>query len=108
VNGRGLSTKDMNSSFKQVLFHPSFELDDVFVKSMVDVENYRNQVLYNEAHGWKVHAIEEHILHYQDPILILQSLFSSPKVAKGFKLRSTNKVNDNNERAYSTPTSTGW
>jgi hypothetical protein len=104
----GLSTKDMASLFKQVLIHPSFNIGDVFVKSVVDVENYGNQVLYNEAHGWKEHEIQGHILHYRDPILILQSLFSSPKVAEGFTLRPTYKVNENNERVYSTPISGDW
>jgi hypothetical protein len=107
-NGGGLSTKDMASLFKQVLFHPSFNIGDVSVKSVVDVENYGNQVLYNEAHGWKEHEIQGHILHYRDPILILQSLFASPKVAEGFTLRLTYKVNENNECVYSTPANGDW
>ena len=56
-NGRGLSTKNMASLFKQVMFHPSFNIGDVFVESVVDVENYGNQILYNEAHNWKEHEI---------------------------------------------------
>jgi hypothetical protein len=91
-----------------VLFHPSFNFGDVSVKSMVDVGNYGNQVLYNKAHGSKGYEIQGHILHYQDPILILQSLFSSPKVVEGFTLRPTNEVNDNNKRVYSTPISADW
>jgi hypothetical protein len=55
----------MASLFKQVLFYPSFNFGDVSVKFVVDVENYGNQVLYNEAHGWKEHEIQGHILHYQ-------------------------------------------
>jgi hypothetical protein len=50
--------------FKQVLFHPSIKLDDVSMKSMVDVENYKNQVLYIKPHGWKEHETKGHILHY--------------------------------------------
>jgi hypothetical protein len=80
--------------FKQVLLHPSFNFGDVSMKFMVDVENYGNQVLYNEARDWKEHEIQGHILHYLDPILILQSFFTSLKVAKGFILRPTNEVND--------------
>jgi hypothetical protein len=36
----GLSNKDMNSLFQDVIFHPSFSLDEVNVGSIIDLERY--------------------------------------------------------------------
>ena len=59
-NGGGLSTRDITSLFKNVLFHQSFKLEDVSVKSSIDVENY-GKSLYIKDDGWKEHTIRGQI-----------------------------------------------
>ena len=50
--GGGLSNNDIDKLFKQVLFHPSFKLEEVSVRSPYDVNNYE-KTLFNESDGWK-------------------------------------------------------
>jgi hypothetical protein len=47
----GLSNKDMNSLFQDVIFHPSFSLDEVNVGSITDSERYEQQ-LFKKEDGW--------------------------------------------------------
>ena len=104
-NGGGLSTRDITSLFKNVLFHQSFKLEDVSVKSSIDVENY-GKSLYIKDDGWKEHTIRGQILHYRDPIDALRCLYSSPAIAEGFTIVPTD--GNTAERVYSTPASGTW
>lgn len=105
--GGGLSNSDIDKLFKQVLFHPSFKLEEVSVRSPYDVENYE-KTLYNEADGWKKEEIEGSILNYRDPIIALESLFSSPVVAENFTLQPSITPVQDAERIYSTPATGNW
>lgn len=53
------------------------------MKSAYDIEKYEIS-LYSEANGWRVEDIDGHILQYRDPLIALESLFSSPAVAPNF------------------------
>ena len=44
-NNNGLSIRDINVLFNQVLFHPSFKLEDVSVRSSVDLDSYEGETL---------------------------------------------------------------
>jgi len=107
--GGGLSNSDIDKLFKQVLFHPSFKLEDVLVKSSYDVENYGKQI-YNEVDGWKKEDIEGNVLHYRDPIIALEALFSSSIVGENFTLQPlmTKVLDYTRERTYSTPATENW
>jgi len=107
--GGGLSNSDIDRLFKQVLFHPSFKLEDVSVKSSYDVENYEKK-FYNEADGWKKEVIDGNVLHYRDPISALEALFSSPVVGENFTLQPimTEVLDNSRERTYSTPATGNW
>ena len=103
----GLSIRDINVLFNQVLFHPSFKLEDVSVKSTADLDRYEGGTL-TATDGWKQELIQGHVLHYRASIDALGSLFSSPIVAEGFKLYPNSKSLIGNEKVYSTPSTANW
>lgn len=70
----GLSNRDVDNLFNDVLLHPSFKVEDLKVRSAATVNSY-GDVMYKEADGWKKEDIHGHILHYRDPIQGLKSLF---------------------------------
>jgi len=80
-----------------VLFHLSFKLEDVSVKSSNDVQNYEKS-FYNEGDGWRKEEIEGHVLNYQDPIIALETLFSSPIVAENFSLQPSMTLQEGDPR----------
>lgn len=106
-NNSGLSIRDINVLFNQVLFHPSFKLEDVSVRSSAEMDSYEGETLA-AADGWKQELIQGHILHYRDPIDALGSLFSSPIVAEGFEIYPNSKNLPIYEKVYSTPGTANW
>ena len=105
--GEGLSNNAINRLFKEVLLHPSFKLEDLSVKSAYDIEKYERS-LYSEADGWRVEDIDGHILHYRDPLIALEALFSSPVVAPNFTSIPASEVANPQLREYLTPVTGNW
>ena len=106
-NNSSLSVRDINILFNQVLFHPSFELEDISVRSTVDLDSYEGHTLTIED-GWKQEIFEGYTLHYRDPIDALGSLFSSPIVAEGFEIYPNSKNLTIDEKVYSTSNTADW
>ena len=77
------------------------------MRSPYDVDNYE-KTLYNKADGWKKEEIQGSFLNYWDPIIALESLFSSPVVAKNFTLQPLTTTMQDAERIYSTPATRNW
>lgn len=61
-----LSIQDTNVLFKTILFHKSFKLDKVSMKSSTDCKNYKN-IHYQENNGWIEYLIGSKL---EDPYLI--------------------------------------
>ncbi len=101
----GLSNKDSNNLFWDVIFHPSFLLENVNIKSIVDLKTYKQQ-LFKKEDGWNeyvVHVMENDVgklMYYQDPLQALTTLFSSSQVVFRFHIHPTTP---NNSQTYSTP-----
>jgi len=91
-------------------FHPSFLLENVNIKSIVDLETYEQQ-FFKKEDGWNeyvVHVMKNNVgklMYYQDPLQALATLFSSSQVAFQFHMHPTTP---NNSQTYSTPNLTQW
>ena len=86
-----LSDNAINRLFREVLLHPSFNVKGLSMKLEYDVEKHKRS-LYNDADGWKMVQIDGSPLQYQDPIIALESLFSSSVIAENFKMTPDNEV----------------
>ena len=104
--GGGLSNKDIEKLFREVLLHPSFKLEDVSVRSAHDVQKWE-KTLHSKDDGWKKIEIDGHVLNYHNPIIALESLFSSPAVAKNFIFKPS-MIENQEPRIYSTPATGNW
>jgi len=63
------------------------------VKSPYDIEKYESS-LYNEADGWTTENIDGLVLQYRNPLITLESLYSSPTLAQNFTVLPTFEVTD--------------
>ncbi len=91
----GLSNKDINPLFEKVLFHPSFKLEDVIVRSTTQIDCYE-QIIFRKKDGWDqyfIHVIEgdyeDRVMYHKDPFKTLSSMFSSPSFKKDFQIAPT-------------------
>ena len=101
----GLSNRDIDILFKQVLLHPSFKFEDISIKSAIDVENYKKS-FYSEVDGWQTKEIDGYTLQFRDPITALKVLFASPKVEQ--KICMAPAAEDSNPKVYSSPQTGDW
>lgn len=106
-NTAGLSNSDIDKLFKNVLLHPQFRMENVTVKSAVDVQNYEKSY-YREDDGWQSQEIQGYKLHHRDSLVALESLFSSPMNAENFDIKPTTKYDASGKRIYSTPATGVW
>jgi len=107
----GLSNKDINSLFEKVLFHPSFKLEDVIVRSTTQIDCYE-QIIFRKKNGWDqnfIHVIEgyseDRVIYHKDPFKTLSSMFSSPSFKKNFQIAPNNGIH---QGIYSTPNINLW
>ncbi len=107
----GLSNKDINSLFDKVLFHPSFKLEDVSVRSAAQIDRYE-QTIFRPEDGWDqylIHVTEgdsgDCVMYHKDPLEALSSMFSSPSLKKDFQIAQSNGVH---QGVYSTPNIGLW
>jgi hypothetical protein len=107
----GLSNKHINSSFEKVLFHSSFKLEDVNVRSTAQIDCYE-QTIFRTKDGWDqylIHVIEGdsryHVMYHKDPLEALSSMFSSPSLKEDFQIAPSNGVH---QGVCSTPNTGLW
>lgn len=93
-----------------LLFHPDFCLENVKVKNLSDLQKYEYKIASLHTTGWKQATIREKgdctsdlILHYQDPVETLSSLFSNASNKDEFKMGPS----DSNI-SFSTPDTGDW
>jgi len=72
--------------FEKVLFHPSFKLEDVRMRSTTQIDRYE-QTIFKTEDGWDqylIHVIEgdfgDRVMYHEDPLEALSSMFSSPSL----------------------------
>jgi hypothetical protein len=115
-NGMGLSERDITNLFRNVLFHKSFKLEDVTVKSVSDCNNYED-ALHRYEDGWLEYKVKEEIgdpypvcLYYKDPAIALSTLFSAPANGENFDLGPLSAMASSNiaEPSYSIPSTCNW
>jgi hypothetical protein len=107
----GLSNKHINSLFEKILFHPSFKLEDVSVRSTTQIDYYE-QTIFRTEDGWDqylIHVIEgdsrDCVMYHKDPLEALFSMFSSPSLKEDFQIAPNNGVH---QGVYSTPNTGLW
>lgn len=107
----GLSNSDIQSLFKGVLFHPSFALNDVNVRSVSELVKYEESLL-TKGENWLTHVVHledgdvGETMYYRNPIEALKTLFSSPKVSSKFSSHAN--IDAFQRRLYSTPNTANW
>lgn len=103
----GLSNSDIDKLFKHVLLHPLFKIENLVVKSALDVQNYEKSY-YNENDEWRSQEIQGYKLHHRDSLIALETLFSSPMNAENFEIKPITQHDTNGDRIYSTPATGKW
>jgi hypothetical protein len=116
-NGMGLSERVITNLFCNVIFHKSFKLEDVKVRSAADCNRYEDGI-YVKEDGWLEYGVIEKVgdpypihLYYKDPVVALCALFSTPTNGEGFDLgpkSSSSSSSTTIKRSYSTPSSGDW
>ncbi|CAM6089392.1 unnamed protein product [Calypogeia fissa] len=111
-NRMGLSNHDVRALFG-VLFTPKFNLSQVNVRTVKDLQRYKKSLIGSEGSGWRRHVLRQAnatnpglTLEYQNPLQVLAQLFSNKKNAEGFELHS--KPLQIDEVQYTTPASGKW
>jgi hypothetical protein len=89
------------------LLHPLFKIENLVVKSALDVQNYEKSY-YRKDDGWQLQEIEGYKLHHCDSIIALETFFLSPRNAENFVIKPINQYNVIGERIYSTPATGKW
>jgi hypothetical protein len=97
--------------FEKILFHPSFKLEDVSVRSTAQIDRYE-QTIFRTEDDWDqylIHVIEgdsgDRVMYLKDPLEALSSMFSSPSLKKDFQIAPNNGVH---QGVYSTPNTGLW
>jgi hypothetical protein len=87
----GLLDHNINLLWK-VLFHKSFHLNQVKVRSTIDYENY----VYQREHGWLEYVVQVEAkdpfpitFYYKDLVVVVSTLFSSLANGEGFDFGPT-------------------
>ena len=111
-----LSEWNITNLFKNVLFHKSFKLQDVTVKSVSDCNNYEH-VLHCHDDGWLEYKVKKEIgdpypicLYYKDPVIALSTLFLALANGENFDLGPPSPMMSSNivEPSYSIPSTCNW
>jgi len=76
--------------FEKILFHPSFKLEDVNVRSTTQIDRYE-QTIFITKDGWDqylIHVTEGdfgyRVMYHKDPLKTLAFMFSSPSLKENF------------------------
>jgi hypothetical protein len=97
--------------FEKILFHPSFKLEDVSVRSTTQIDRYE-QTIFRTKDGWDQYLIHvtkggsrDRVMYHKDPLEALSSMFSSPSLKEDFQIAPSNGVH---QGVYSIPTTSLW
>jgi hypothetical protein len=111
-NGMGLSKQNITNLLCNVIFHKSFKLKNVKVRSVVDCYRYDDGI-YVKEDGWLEYGVIEKVgdpypihLYYKDHVVTLCVLYSTPTNGEGFDLgpkSSSSSSSTTIECSYSTP-----